>query len=122
MDESGKLIGTVSSAQIDDDAAVVSFTVRRGMSKAVFDIDRLVAHIGYSRTQVFTLFRENTGLTPADFLTRLRVKKACSLLETTALPACRIARECGFSSASAFNAVFRRQTGTTPLAWRGKSG
>ena len=42
VDESGKLIGTVSSAQIDDDAAVVSFTVRRGMSKAVFDIDRLV--------------------------------------------------------------------------------
>ena len=86
------------------------------------DIDRLVAHIGYSRTQVFTLFRENTGLTPADFLTRLRVKKACSLLETTTLPACRIAKQCGFSSASAFNAVFRRQTGTTPLAWRGKSG
>ncbi len=86
------------------------------------DIDRLVAHIGYSRTQVFTLFRENTGLTPADFLTRLRVRKACSLLETTALPACRIAKQCGFSSASAFNAVFRRRTGTTPLAWRGKSG
>lgn len=82
------------------------------------DIDRLVAHIGYSRTQVFTIFRENTGLTPADFLTRLRVKKACSLLETSGLPACRIATACGFSSASTFNAVFRRQTGTSPISWR----
>ena len=82
------------------------------------DIERLVAHIGYSRTQVFTLFRENTGLTPVDFLTRMRIKKACSLLETTDMPACSVAKQCGFSNASAFNAVFRRQTGTTPLAWR----
>ena len=82
------------------------------------DIDRLVAHIGYSRTQVFTIFKDNTGLSPADFLTRLRVKKACSLLETSSLPACHIASACGFSSASLFNAVFRRQTGTSPISWR----
>ena len=82
------------------------------------DIDRLVAHIGYSRTQVFNMFRENTGLTPIDFIARQRIKKACSLLESTDMPACQIATTCGFSSASAFNAVFRRQTGTTPLDWR----
>ena len=83
------------------------------------DIDRLMAHIGYSRTQVFNMFRENTGLAPIDFIARQRVKKACALLESTDMPACRIATACGFSSASVFNAVFRRQTGTTPLAWRG---
>ena len=82
------------------------------------DIDRLVAHIGYSRTQVFNMFRENTGLTPVDFLMRLRIKRACALLESTDMPACRIAAACGFSNASAFNAVFRRQTGTAPIAWR----
>ena len=82
------------------------------------DLSRLVAHIGYSRTQVFTLFRENTGLSPGDFLTRMRIKKARSLLKSTDLPAYRIATLCGFANASVFNAVFRRQTGTTPLAWR----
>ena len=82
------------------------------------DIDRLVAYAGYSRTQVFTLFRENAGLTPADFLTRLRIKKACSLLKSTDMPACSVASLCGFSSASTFNAVFRRQTGSTPKVWR----
>ena len=53
-----------------------------------------------------------------DFIARQRIKKACSLLESTEMPACRVAAACGFSSASAFNAVFRRQTGTTPLDWR----
>ena len=82
------------------------------------DIDRLVSRVGYSRTQVFTIFRENAGLTPAAFLTRLRVQKARELLETTDWPAARIAERCGFSAASVFNAVFRRQTGMTPLDWR----
>lgn len=82
------------------------------------DIDRLVAHIGYSRTQVFTLFRENSGLTPADFLTRLRIKKAQSLLESTVVPVGEIGLRCGFATASAFNNAFRRLTGITPLAWR----
>ena len=85
------------------------------------DIDRLMAHIGYSRTQVFNMFRENTGLTPIDFIARQRIKKACDLLDSTDMPSCRIATACGFSNASAFNAVFRRQTGTTPLAWRGNT-
>jgi len=84
-------------------------------------IDRLVAHIGYSRTQVFTLFKEETGLTPADFLMRLRIKKACALLESTGMPACDIAKRCGFSSASVFNATFRRQMGSTPIVWRARN-
>ena len=81
-------------------------------------IDRIVAHIGYSRTQVFNLFHENTGLTPADFLSRLRIKNAKQLLETTGHSAVQIANMCGFSTASVFNAAFRRHTGTTPLEWR----
>lgn len=84
------------------------------------NVDRLVAHIGYSRTHVFTLFRKATGLTPADHLTRLRVRKARELLRTTDLPASAIARACGFSNASIFNNVFKRMTGVTPLCWRRK--
>lgn len=85
------------------------------------DINRLVAYIGYSRTQVFTLFHEHTGLTPSEFLTRLRIRKARLLLETTDFTASRVAALCGFSSASVFNSVFRRQTGYTPLAWRNRT-
>lgn len=82
------------------------------------DINRIVAHIGYSRTQTFTFFHENCGLTPVDFLMRLRIKKAQTLLETTTHTVQSIADRCGFSTASAFNAVFRKQTGLTPLSWR----
>lgn len=84
------------------------------------DINRIVAHIGYSRTQTFTLFHENSGLSPVDFLMRLRIKKAKVFLENTSQTVQSIANRCGFSTASNFNAVFRRQTGLTPLSWRNK--
>ena len=86
------------------------------------DLDRLVAHIGYSRTQVFTLFRKHTGLTPVDCLTRLRVRRACQLLETSNQKVCDIALACGFMTSAAFNATFRKQCGVTPLQWRARAG
>ena len=42
VDEDGKLIGTIVSAELDEDAKIVSFTVRRGKSRVVFGIDRLM--------------------------------------------------------------------------------
>lgn len=84
------------------------------------DIDRLVAKVGFSRTHVFTLFKKRTGLTPADYITRLRIKKACAALRNPSLTSKAVAESCGFSSASRFNAVFKRQTGLTPSQWRKK--
>lgn len=84
------------------------------------DIDRLVAKIGFSRTHVFTLFKKRTGLTPADYITRLRIKKACAALRDPSATSKGVAESCGFSSASRFNAVFKRQTGLTPSQWRKK--
>ena len=81
-------------------------------------LNRLVSYMGYSRSRLFELFRRHTGLTPADWLMRYRIKAARRRLETTRDPVAQVAADCGFSSAQYFNDVFRRQTGVTPSAWR----
>ncbi len=81
-------------------------------------IDRLVAYTGYSRSRLFEIFRENTGLTPADWIARRRIREACLLLETTEESTSSIARTCGFSSSQYFNSVFKQRTGKTPSEWR----
>ena len=86
------------------------------------DIDRIVAHLGYSRTHVFTLFRNQTGLTPGDYLMRLRIGRARELLKSTGLSAREIAATCGFATPSAFGTTFKRLTGLTPKEYRGKQG
>ena len=81
-------------------------------------MERLVAYMGYSRSRLFDLFRKHTGLSPADYLARYRIRAARKLLETTNRKVSDIARACGFATPQYFNAAFRRQTGQTPTAWR----
>ena len=81
-------------------------------------LSRLISYMGYSRSRLFELFRRHTGLTPADWLVRHRIKRARKMLTASRSPIADIAAACGFSSASYFNTVFRRQTGVTPSAWR----
>lgn len=91
--------------------------LRRHASERV-RMDRLVAYMGYSRSRLFDLFRRHTGLSPADWLARHRVKLACDRLEETGDPISAVAKDCGYSSAQYFISAFKRQTGVTPSAWR----
>lgn len=68
----------------------------------------------YSRARLFTLFKEETGLSPNDWLQRRRVEAASALLRTTDRKLEDIAAACGFSSAAYCCQVFRKYTGKTP--------
>jgi AraC-like DNA-binding protein len=63
-------------------------------------------------------FHVGLGETPYSYLQRLRIERSLILLQTTVLPLCRIASECGFSDQSHFNRVFKKRTGGSPGAWR----
>jgi transcriptional regulator GlxA family with amidase domain len=63
-------------------------------------------------------FRDTTGTTPLQWLLRQRVLLAKRLLETTASPVEVVALQCGFGSATALRTHFKRQVGTSPLAYR----
>jgi len=62
--------------------------------------------------------RKELATTPAALLEDIRVKKACTLLETTNYPIKRIAYETGLGSAMRLQRIFRRRFQTTPTAWR----
>lgn len=81
-------------------------------------VDRLAAHMGYSRARLFTLFKNHTGVSPNDYLVRLRIGKAKDMLSSGSLQAKDIATACGFSDAQYFSRMFKRQTGLTPQAYR----
>ena len=82
------------------------------------DVDRIVSYMGYSRSRTFELFKERTGLTPANWIMRRRIKAACDMLDGDKAAVSSVALACGFASARHFNYVFRRQTGFTPTEWR----
>jgi PAS domain S-box-containing protein len=67
-------------------------------------------------------FKEDTGLTPKQFLGRSRVQLGCQLLQKTDDPICEIALDLGYCDQSAFTAQFRRRMGLTPHRHRRQFG
>ncbi|GAA1552171.1 GlxA family transcriptional regulator [Kribbella lupini] len=63
-------------------------------------------------------FEAETGQSPMRWVTTQRLLSARRLLEATDWPVERIAGATGFGSAANFRAVFRREVGTTPSAYR----
>jgi transcriptional regulator GlxA family with amidase domain len=63
-------------------------------------------------------FARATGLTPLDYVQRLRIEEAKRLLERTETAVDEISWRVGYEDASFFRRLFRRTTGLTPGAYR----
>ena len=81
-------------------------------------LDDLAARACVSIRTLNRRFHDQVGTTPMQWLTRTRVRLAQELLETTAHPVERVARQAGFTSTAYFRIQFRRTTGVTPNAYR----
>ena len=66
-------------------------------------------------------FRKWIGLPPGEFLLQQRVAYARHLLAAGGNRVIDVGEECGFTSQSSFYAAFKRITGLTPTAYRGKN-
>ncbi|ATC64979.1 hypothetical protein CMV30_13950 [Nibricoccus aquaticus] len=64
------------------------------------------------------LFKRHTGYAPIDWLIRLRIQRACQLLDTTTDSIALIAARTGFPNPYYFTRTFRRIMGHPPRAYR----
>ena len=63
-------------------------------------------------------FKRVTGQTFSHSVRRMRLAKACALLEQTALPVASVAHAVGFNNLSNFNRQFLSEVGSTPNKYR----
>jgi transcriptional regulator GlxA family with amidase domain len=63
-------------------------------------------------------FRNATGHTPSDYLQRLRIQKACELLETSATTIDHIAGNVGYLDVPSFGKLFKKTIGLSPGEYR----
>ncbi|NQX59898.1 response regulator transcription factor [Paenibacillus qinlingensis] len=64
------------------------------------------------------LFKKNLGKTFSEYVTDLRIKKACELLKHTELSIDEIAAKVGYMDYYYFNKVFKKHSGITPTKFR----
>jgi AraC-like DNA-binding protein len=81
-------------------------------------LGRVARIAGFTPNHFSKLFIKSERLPFEQYVVRLRVDRAKQLLAGTELDVMRVAELSGFNSAPYFCRVFRRATGTTPLAFR----
>jgi AraC-like DNA-binding protein len=78
------------------------------------DLAEMAALACVSRFHFLREFRKAFGRTPYQLLLDIRLREACRLLQTGALPIQEISRKVGFASSDGFYRAFRRRYGRPP--------
>jgi AraC family transcriptional regulator len=81
-------------------------------------LDELASAAAMSPFHFLRVFKASVGRTPTQELIRRRIARAQALLQTTQLPVAEIAYRVGYDNAARFTALFKRETGVTPGAFR----
>lgn len=83
-------------------------------------IEKLSSGLGVGRRNFDRRFIKATGLTPLDYLQRVKTEAAKKMFETTRKNVNEIMYEVGYNDSKAFREVFSRVTGMTPIEYRMK--
>jgi two-component system response regulator YesN len=78
----------------------------------------IAEEVGLSSYYLSRLFREETGESFNDYVTRLRMEKAKVLLQTTQMKVYEVAESVGIPSYRYFTQLFRNWTGVAPIEYK----
>lgn len=88
--------------------------IHRNFIDPELSISKIADIFFYNEKYLSSLFIKNTGVKFTDYLTKLRIDYAVSLLEDKPMSVATLAEECGFSDPLYFSKVFKKHTGQTP--------
>ena len=83
-----------------------------------FSIQDAAERLGLSGSYLSQYFRQQTGDTLTSYVADLRIRKACTLLETTVMPLQMISESVGYYNQNSFIRRFKQITGMTPGEYR----
>lgn len=81
-------------------------------------VEDIAASAGISRTTLFRAFKEITGISPVEYLTRFRTDRAARLLMETDLSVSAVSNSVGYEDSLYFSKVFRKYKGISPTEAR----
>ena len=87
------------------------------VTKAI-TVSQLADHAGLSRAYFSRQFTQRTGYPPLDYFIRLKMQRACELLNTSDLPVQAIGRTLGYSDPYYFSRQFKKTIGVSPKNYR----
>ena len=103
-----------------DEGFILRFNqiVAKHLNNPELDQKIICSELGVSRALLYNKMRAITGAGAKEYITKIRIEKAKSLMETTTLPIVDIAEMTGFTSQSYFSTAFKNHTGMSPSQYK----
>jgi AraC-like DNA-binding protein len=92
--------------------------VEAHLSDEEYNVDQLARDVALSRTNLYVKLRNMLGISPADFIRNVRLKRAAQLLADTSLSVGEVASRVGFATPRNFSASFKKTFGVLPSEYR----
>lgn len=105
-------------ARVDKDVIQSAISYMQQHFREDLKLNDIASYVYLNPAYFSTLFKQATGSTFKEYLTRIRIEEARQMLITTNTPIVDIALNCGFTSQSYFSKVFKAQTGFSPKSFR----
>jgi len=117
------LKGLVRSAEKRIDVLIDGYigdSIRNGKAGEL-SVQLLCSHFHLSHSEIYSIFREYFGSTPAEYIKARRLSYACELLSATELPISAVAAKCGVADYNYFSKIFKSAFGQCPTEYRKNS-
>jgi signal transduction histidine kinase/DNA-binding response OmpR family regulator/ligand-binding sensor domain-containing protein len=88
--------------------------IEQHMDDAEFSVETFSNLLGMNRVSLYHKIKSLTNLSPREFFTTIRLKRAAQLIKESGLTITEIAYKVGFKDSSHFSKLFKKQFGKTP--------
>lgn len=96
--------------------------IRENYTRPDLSLQDITAHLSMSTSYFSALFKNHTGTTFIEYLTRLRMEKARELLAATDRKNYEVAAAVGYDDPGYFRSIFKKTTGHSPSEYRKRLG
>ena len=114
-------LGVLGQRPIDPLVSEVLDELNKHLNRST-SLDELARHSGYSPQHLNRLFRKVLGVTPLQYLMRMRMERAAASLAQGRLTIRAVARSLGFDDPYYFSRLFRQHFGRSPAHYRESAG
>ena len=88
--------------------------VNSNFADPALNIDKLCRDLYVCRSTVQRAFNLNLGMSPSQYLTKLRIEKSLKILVSENIPVSEVSALCGFSDEKYFSRAFKKYYGFSP--------
>lgn len=112
-----KIEATSQDEQLIDN---VTLLIEEHLSDFDLNVNNLSEWAGISQKQLYRKVKQYTGMTPVEYIKRIRMKTAAQLLLQKKFTVAEVMYMVGFSNSSYFSKCFQSEYGVTPRNYKGE--